>query len=125
MTPQDGVTLEELNDVLVRSHKLLEGHKDLSVGGVIGTMEERPDQLVAVVGWESVEVCCRVLAYYARLNECSSVIIGASKVHCSRRSCGRQCLPRAPLEGQEGDCRFRSRFLNATGMSRGQMEVGR
>ena len=56
MTPQDDVSLEELNDVLVRSHKLLEGHKDLSVGGVIGTMEERPDQLVAVVGWESVEV---------------------------------------------------------------------
>ena len=89
MTPQDGVSLAELNDVLVRSHKLLEGHKDLSVGGVIGTMEERPDQLVAVVGWESVEVRCRVLMYCGRSDECSSMITGASEVHCSRRSCGR------------------------------------
>ena len=88
MTPQDGVSIEEVKDVLVRSHKLLEKHKDLSVGGVVGTMEERPDQLVAVVGWESVEVRCRFFIYCGRENECSAVIIGASEVHRSRRPCG-------------------------------------
>ena len=56
MTPKEGVTLEELKGTLLRAQERLLEHKDVCLGAVMGTIEERPDQLVVIVGWKSVEV---------------------------------------------------------------------
>ncbi|KZV63999.1 hypothetical protein PENSPDRAFT_656853 [Peniophora sp. CONT] len=55
LTPEDGVTLDELKAALLRSNEVLAQHRDLSTGAVIGTMEERPDQLIVIAGWQSLE----------------------------------------------------------------------
>lgn len=60
LTPEDGVTLDELKAALLRSNEVLAQHRDLSTGAVIGTMEERPDQLIVIAGWQSLEVCAIV-----------------------------------------------------------------
>ena len=56
MTPKEGVTLKELKGTLLRAQERLLEHKDVCLGAVMGTIEERPDQLVVIVGWKSVEV---------------------------------------------------------------------
>lgn len=60
LSPSNGVTLDELTSALLLAReRLLAKHKDDSVmvyGSSYGTMEERPNQLVTIIGWESLEV---------------------------------------------------------------------
>ena len=56
LTPKDGVSLEDLKNTLLRAQARLLEHKDICYGAVMGTIEERPDQLLILAGWKSLEV---------------------------------------------------------------------
>ncbi|VDC00827.1 unnamed protein product [Peniophora sp. CBMAI 1063] len=55
LTPRDGVSLDELKDTLFRAEEVLKGMSDVCLGLVLGTIEEKPELLVVLVGWTSVE----------------------------------------------------------------------
>lgn len=71
LAPKDGVTLDELRGVLTLARERLSAlPEDIALDGVLGEAEERPNQLLLLVGWESLEasaILCKALTIRAPL----------------------------------------------------------
>lgn len=82
---------------------MLSQHEGVSVNGTLGTMEERPNQLIAVVAWDSLEVSiidtCKAIPQQIPIT--MFTVPGASRVHWASWSCSGR-VPEASAEAPEG-----------------------